>query len=610
MVLVGGSSGLGGRLFLVLALIIWVATGVHAQVSPGPLAKAHQSLEGALNCTKCHAGGGVTMESRCIACHGDIGWLQARSRGIHGTPPSKAARCASCHPDHAGVDFALIQWPEGSKEKFDHRRAGWGLEKSHAQIECATCHQPEYRVSPAAKLASNSRSNWTGLEQSCASCHEDAHKGVFGERCQSCHDAGEWKLTPGFKHDTTSYPLTGRHVQTRCTECHTAPNQRLAFASCASCHQDPHTGSFGANCTTCHNTRSFSEISGAGFDHARTTFPLKGKHATVTCASCHKDFTTERGRHPAATTCAACHAPDRHAGTATIQGKPADCAGCHDERGFSPGAFSVARHRQSAYPLEEKHTAVRCSACHKKEPPAQAAGLGTARVVLRPVFAACTSCHADRHGGQLAAKPNKGECAECHAVAGWTPSRFDQAAHAKLRLPLDGKHAEISCGACHGEKKFLFAIESRCSKCHTDPHNARYPDARCTECHSTSAFKPAAVDAEAHNKFRFALRGAHRATPCSGCHKDMKTFVADTTCATCHQTVHGNQFVGRRCDACHAEDSFKPASRFDHDKDASFALGKGHQKVACSACHKTEGTPPRVVYKPLSGKCEDCHKGR
>jgi hypothetical protein len=56
--------------------------------------------------------------------------------------------------------------------------------------------------------------------------------------------------------------------------------------------------------------------------------------------------------------------------------------------------------------------------------------------------------------------------------------------------------------------------------------------------------------------------------------------------------------------------AFVPASGFDHDRDASFALGKGHRGVACLACHRareTVGGVSRVVYRPLSGKCESCH---
>ncbi len=607
------------------------------------------------------------MEQRCTACHGDIGWLAQRERGIHGSAAARGAKCASCHPDHAGENFALIQWPDGSKERFDHRKAGWALERSHATRECADCHTPANRVSPAAQLAPGGRSSWTGLEQSCASCHEDIHRGALGSRCQTCHDAGKWTITPGFSHDTTSYPLTGRHTQVSCAACHASAKlplkrdaaghpipvyQPVPHASCVSCHEDVHKGSFGATCTTCHTTRSFQEISGGGFDHSRTSFPLKGRHAAVACGQCHRDFTSERGRHPVARSCGSCHAPDPHAGTATIQGKPADCAACHDERGFTPATFSLERHRAAAYPLEGKHASVPCASCHRKEAPASAARLGSARVLMRPVFAACTSCHADAHGGQLSQRPGKGECAECHAVAGWTPSRFGKSDHAKLGFPLEGRHGEVGCGSCHAERKglpvlksggasgtagFRFAgIERRCSECHVDPHQGRYSDARCTECHALTGFRPVEVSAERHGRFGFTLQGAHLATPCFGCHKELAsaprlatTLVAtagpvtplrlavDSTCATCHQSVHGDQFAARpdqgRCDACHGENSFKPASRFDHDRDASFALGKGHAPLACSACHRRvrdAGGLERVIYRPLSGKCESCHKNR
>jgi hypothetical protein len=138
-----------------------------------------------------------------------------------------------------------------------------------------------------------------------------------------------------------------------------------------------------------------------------------------------------------------------------------------------------------------------------------------------------------------------------------------------------------------------------------------------------------------HDRFRFRLGGAHRATPCSACHKELagaptgalvstlaasgsrlrlSRFEADTACASCHASVHGDQFDSRkgggRCEACHGDDSFVPASRFNHDRDAAFELGSGHQRVACSGCHRAavmvQGVS-RVVYRPLSGKCESCH---
>jgi hypothetical protein len=616
------------------------------------------------------------MQSRCVSCHRDIAWLAGQGRGLHGSPATKAAKCASCHPDHAGVDFALVKWPEGSSERFNHRRAGWELEQSHARAKCADCHKPANRLSPAAKLATGGRSNWTGLEQTCASCHEDIHRGALSARCVACHDADKWKATPGFSHDTTGYALTGKHVEVKCDACHLSPRLPLTrdaagrpipvyrpvpHVVCTSCHVDVHRGQFGTNCSTCHSTKGFTEISGTGFDHGRTAFPLRGKHASVPCASCHRDFTTEKGRKPASATCASCHSTDPHAGTATIQGKPADCAACHTDRGFSPSTFPLEQHQASRYPLEGKHAAVKCAACHARDAgPRAVATLGESRVIMRPAFAACTSCHADDHGGQLAARPRKGECAECHSPAGWIPSGFGREAHARLRLPLDGRHADIECRSCHGADRkglkpltrggaglgkagFAFTgIETGCAECHVDPHRGRFDPAGerpapggCPACHDARSFRPAAVDVAVHDGFRFPLRGAHRATACASCHKELAgtapaaagstlvaaggvvrvvRFEADSTCASCHTSVHGTQFDGRKggsgCEHCHGEDGFVPASRFNHDRDASFALGTGHQRVPCAACHRateTVGGTPRVIYRPLSGKCESCH---
>jgi len=662
-------------LLILLAGPVWGRTGsrLWGQISPGPLARAHRELEGALRCTSCHAGGQDAMPAQCESCHKDIAWLTAHGRGYHARPEVRRQSCASCHPEHAGVDFALIKWPDGSQQRFDHRRTGWALELSHRQVECADCHTAKHRVSPAAPLAPDGGGHWTGLEQSCTACHTDPHRGILGEECSECHDAGKWKVTPGFSHDSTAYPLTGRHVQVKCADCHQSERlvgkaaggalkpavfKPVPHLACSDCHTDPHAGRLGAGCDGCHTTRGFKVIEKSKFDHQRTRFPLEGAHAEVRCADCHRDFSTQALKRPAFATCQACHA-DPHGGTATLAGKPADCSQCHDLKGFARGSFSLARHRNTRYPLEGRHQQVACADCHRRETgTAAAARWGSARVVLRPAWAACTDCHADDHGNQLANRPER-DCGACHQLAGWKPSRFDLAAHAKLELPLEGRHAELGCRDCHGvERKGLPALtaaglgkarfrfrlsETGCGDCHTDPHRGRFANATagrkaldCTACHGTAAFRPSIVQVAAHADYGFPLEGAHRATPCIACHTELKTaparrsslvavkatfpelkFEAPAACSGCHRTPHGTQFDSRadrgRCDACHGTDGFRPASRLDHDRDTKFPLKGAHERVPCNRCHPTDtqgGDPRRLVYRPLSGKCEDCHAGK
>jgi len=666
---------------IVVALMLGPAwngssTRLLGQISPGPLARAHADLEGTLKCTKCHAGGKDAMSGNCLSCHRDIDWLARQGRGYHAAREVRGATCASCHPDHAGQDFRLIKWPDGSREKFDHRRAGWALTQGHARLDCADCHTPKLQVSQAARLtAGKSGNGLTGLETACASCHEDVHRGGLGSECSKCHDAGKWNITPGFDHDTTAYPLTSKHAAVKCDKCHLTPAlarrqdaagrpipvyRPVPHQSCADCHKDPHAGRLGPNCSGCHTTSSFRLIDKQNFEHDRTRYPLKGKHAAVRCAGCHKDFSTPALKKPAFQSCGACH-NDAHGGTATLAAKPADCDQCHAVTGFTPATFTVARHQTSKYPLEGKHQTVTCSSCHRKESnPALAARLGSSKVVIRPGFGRCLECHADLHGGQLAARADKGDCAACHKLTGWTPSGFDAAQHAKLRLPLEGRHGEIGCRDCHaadrkglpplpktatvGKAGFLFkVVETDCAACHVDPHRGRFtgtgPKARpagCAACHNARTFRPSTTDVATHKSFSFPLEGAHRATPCMACHPEMKTappkrssliaggavfaeqrYSAKTLCADCHESPHGDQFAARKdagmCEACHSADAFAPAARFDHSRDAAFSLKGAHEGVPCNRCHPTDTRSPdarRLVYRPVSGKCESCHAGK
>ncbi len=382
-------------------------------------------------------------------------------------------------------------------------RAGWPLHQSHAETKCSDCHTSEFKVSAAARLTVRRAGiGWTGLDRECVSCHEDVHRGALGQACEKCHDEGKWKVTPGFSHDSTAYPLTAKHTEVTCAKCHLDPRlglkldparnpvpryRPLPHAQCSACHADPHAGRLGVSCSDCHTTRGFKVIDRQSFDHDRTNYPLRGRHIAVACAKCH-DFNTTAGRKPPFATCTACH-QDVHGGTATLAGQSIDCAACHDVTGFNSSTFTAAQHRSTKYPLEGKHQAVECASCHRKDLTAPVARFGSARVLLRPAFSRCRDCHADDHGGQLAKRPDQGECAACHTVSGWKPSRFDAQAHASLRVTLDGKHGEIACAACHGARRsglrqpattaalgkaavLLRPSETGCTDCHLDPASA------------------------------------------------------------------------------------------------------------------------------------------
>jgi hypothetical protein len=184
--------------------------------------------------------------------------------------------------------------------------------------------------------------------------------------------------------------------------------------------------------------------------------------------------------------------------------------------------------------------------------------------------------------------------------------------------------------------------KTACRDCHVDAHakkTAGTGDAlsrACTACHTSDSFHRTTVDVEAHAAYTFPLEGAHRAVPCILCHTELnhapaaRTLVGDprgvpdlpfsqrrTRCRDCHETPHGNQFTRKDgespCSACHDQVAFRPASRFDHDRDAAFALAGAHVKVPCRSCHP-RGTDsqgrPQTLYRPLSGTCQSCHGGR
>ncbi len=624
-----------------LALAIWIfsiAIGVAgAQISPGPLARAHQSLNGTGNCIKCHEVSTRSPTFRCVECHREIAGELQQNRGLHATFPRSGpagSACVKCHSDHNGVEFQMIHW-DPTPKGFDHSKTGFTLDGKHVGVSCRTCHNAQHIPAAARALLTTKDLNrtWMGLSATCTTCHEDKHKGRFGPNCLQCHSTSDWKGAridkEHFDHSKTQFPLTGAHREVACEKCHTAGSDGMPryagiqFSRCSDCHSDPHKGEFKPGCDSCHSTFTWKKSTFISkFDHSKTKFPLLGKHLDVPCLNCHKsaDFQAPM----AFANCTDCH-KDEHGGQFLKRADGGRCESCHTVSDWKPSTFNVADHAKSGFPLVFPHEKVKCADCHTP------AGKDT-RYKIK--YALCVDCHKDEHEGQFAASPWLNRCEQCHSGATFKTSSYALAKHQKSSWPLTGGHEAIACNECHkpliGSKLVRYHFNPlSCTSCHEDVHKGQFDERMagldaagkpmgCLACHSTKEWKD--LSKFDHSRTKFPLEGSHRAVPCADCHKppNMELTMrhvqftnAPTACSECHENPHADQFGSRAsdCASCHNTNKWKP-SLFDHEK-TSFSLKGGHQDVACSACHtlkKLVGGNPVLFYKPTPIACAACHE--
>ncbi len=602
-------------------LLLLAASPAAAQFfSPGPLARAHSSLEGIDKCAKCHDEQKGLAARLCLDCHTELQRRVASGAGFHGRlPAAKKEECQGCHPDHRGVDLALIEW-EGGRDAFDHRKSGWPLLQAHAKVKCDECHQKRLIVDRAIVQMLQKqprRTTLLGASSRCDSCHFDEHRGQLARTCESCHDQAAWKPAPTFNHQKTDYPLLGKHKDVACAKCHPAatddqflanafPKPRAAsfmqmkpleFKSCESCHNDPHKGALGPDCAGCHSEAGWKVIKAdKGRDtsfHDKTKFPLRGGHVGVQCKSCHGPFPGQPARFKglAFGACSDCH-EDGHMGQlrAKPPAKVVACEGCHTVNAFIPARYELEQHQETKFPLDGAHGTAACRGCHPVDeglaariPAAVHQRLRAQRrpehfsfAVLRPkkTAQACNGCHADVHRGQFAqavggrkdegAAREKAGCADCHRTTSFTDLTFD---HDKdSRFPLTGKHAQTPCAGCHAPERSgtgppfvrYRPLDLRCGSCHTDYHQGQFLVSFATT----------------------RAKGGKRAR-------------------------------ARDCNVCHETADFKK-SIFEHNDPlfSSYPLDGRHAKVACGKCHPTvrvAGEVETVRYRPLPHVCEDCH---
>jgi hypothetical protein len=580
------------------------------RTSPGPITNVHAQLEklaGGESCAQCHGGWFSDMTDSCLECHAPVEAQIEEREGLHGAQPRAIAeRCATCHSEHHGANFAIVNDQSfalaGAKNRaeFDHALIGWEMNGKHSEQECSKCHE-----SADLAVLPEGTPRFLGLTQDCASCHEDPHKGRMAISCASCHGQETWDGLHSLGHEKR-LPLIGGHGDISCRTCHEkdAPRSLEALGEalhkpkprdCVACHESPHVEGFtqsaaleaelapGAGCVVCHaaehDTFRDERLELSPQQHAFSGFSIAAPHAELECAQCHEPKAAEfAARYPGRRQdqCSACHSDPHGAQFASGPFSGGDCIACHSRQHFEPHEFDLEKHARTALALEGQHAKTECAECHGDPAPDEPR-------VFRGTDSQCSACHGDAHekffDPKLAARssgptPANGDCARCHDAQSFSNAHagFDHARWTGFEVL--GAHAQSSCEACHpreehpdphgrtfGRVDEHFGEFESCGTCHDDPHGGdfdkpRHPkqfrgEASCARCHDSTSFRTLPHGFDHGLWTRFGLEGGHEGLSCSDCHTPLRkpdalgrtwARAAGSSCADCHDDPHAGQF--------------------------------------------------------------------
>ena len=252
-------------------------------------------------------------------------------------------------------------------------------------------------------------------------------------------------------------------------------------------------------------------------------------------------------------------------------------------------------------------SANKCLGCHEHQDLAKRIAKNEGfHVSAKVKGVACKHCHQEHRGKKfdlMGWQAIGGEANFDHTLAGW---------------PLEGKHAVVKCAKCHttvdrqGLRTYM-GTDKVCGSCHAkkQPHgDVRPAIMQCDRCHMQSVWQPPKAkrdfDHDDRSQAAMPLEGSHADVACAKCHPkaQFKLAAGGAECSSCHKSPHAGQLFGtKKCATCHSP-ALKSLDeiRFDHKKDAGYALLGKHAQLPCERCHtKSLGT-----RKPTPG-CENCH---
>jgi hypothetical protein len=595
-----------------------------------------------------HTAMGWTQD--CQHCHAPVSWGEGDFNhswyplvGLHRTPPSTCAAChplevfqgtpntcAGCHGTGATIH------PADNTTPVDHGAALFAQ-------SCQDCHTPfgwapssyqhkatfpltnGHSVPPHACVDCHGGGVFVGTANQCVDCHLANYNATtapnhvtanYPTSCSNCHDTVAF-TNAVFNHD--SWPLTGTHRTTNCTQCHLNNDYSTAPTLCYGCHQANFEGATAPNhvtsifpheCEGCHTTVRFTPSS---FHHT-ATFPLTNSHSMPprTCTDCHS------GPYPYTVTlhtCADCHGPSasvdpvyNNGSYSPLHGQmgasPHACSECHGTTTWTPATFSHSTGQTGWADYTGMHlppNQTTCTPCHTGSNYANA-----------PIT--CVGCHLANYQATTspphAASSFPTTCQTCHTTAGWTGATFNHS-----WWPLAGAHTvpPRACVDCHVNGVYQ-GTPTTCVSCHlanyqgtTNPNHvtANFPQT-CQTCHSTTDWTGATFD---HGVW-WPLVGAHTVPPraCVDCHTSGTYGQMPTTCVSCHLALyqattnppHASNNFPQTCQTCHNTVAWQP-STFSHTT-VGFSLTGAHMTTACALCHVngsySGGTPTT---------CSGCH---
>ena len=542
--------------------------------------------------------------SRCLTCHAPIAERIARRRGVHRDVKDD---CVTCHVEHAGRDAELRPL---EKATFDHAiETGFPLDGRHAPLAKRLRPMPQDAIVHCGQTRVLELSHRRAQGDAGGRLH---HVPLRGGAVQ----AG----IPLVRPREGRVPADRRPPARGVREVPRQPARSRGFASPAAPTATGSPTSRRSVSTAPPATRPTTWQT-QKVDHARTAFPLVGKHVAVACAKCHVQAPMRA--KPKFARCSDCHS-DPHRG----QFKEG-CESCHKETGFK-GASSFDHEKRTGFALTGRHAALECSKCHQG-PPAAARTSGSPSapraIDFRGLKRECATCHTDVHKGELGAT-----CVSCHSTQTFKITTFT---HPRFTEFFEGSHAGVACSKCHVTSapsapmrtgapvpglKFR-DLSTACASCHADPHLGQV-SRQCESCHDVKGAKFVTTGFSHDRVVSFTLVGKHAEVACGKCHKvETGTFPAGqgtarrlrgvpVDCASCHKDPHLGQ-VSRQCETCHTPSGFA-VTTFTHKGLDAFFVGR-HRGLECIQCHRKldaefpAGRGTAVKFK-VGTECSSCHR--